>query len=225
MPNGNFELGVHIADVSYYVTEGSALNREAVARGTSVYVTDRVVPMLPERLSNGICSLNPNVDRLTQSAIMEITPKGKVVNHKICQSVINTTFRMTYSDVNEMLAGNPEKIEQFKPIMDSVSAMAELHKILEDMRERRGALNFDTSEARILVNEKGMPVDIVVRERGTAERMIESFMLAANECVAEHFAKAKLPLFTVSTKSQRLRNCNAHGLCLYLWCSNQRNCQ
>ena len=193
LPNGNFELGVHIADVSYYVTEGSALNREAVARGTSVYVTDRVVPMLPERLSNGICSLNPNVDRLTQSAIMEITPKGKVVNHKICQSVINTTFRMTYSDVNEMLAGNPEKIEQFKPIMDSVSAMAELHKILEDMRERRGALNFDTFEARILVNEKGMPVDIVVRERGTAERMIESFMLAANECVAEHFAKAKLP--------------------------------
>lgn len=193
LPNGNFELGVHIADVSYYVTEGSALNREAVARGTSVYVTDRVVPMLPERLSNGICSLNPNVDRLTQSAIMEITPKGKVVNHKICQSVINTTFRMTYSDVNEMLAGNPEKIEQFKPIMDSVSAMAGLHKILEDMRERRGALNFDTSEARILVNEKGMPVDIVVRERGTAERMIESFMLAANECVAEHFAKAKLP--------------------------------
>ncbi|MDN5036564.1 ribonuclease R [Streptococcus sp. SS6] len=193
LPNGNFELGVHIADVSYYVTEGSALNREAVARGTSVYVTDRVVPMLPERLSNGICSLNPNVDRLTQSAIMEITPKGKVVNHKICQSVINTTFRMTYSDVNEMLAGNPDKIEQFKPIMDSVSAMAELHKILEDMRERRGALNFDTSEARILVNEKGMPVDIVVRERGTAERMIESFMLATNECVAEHFAKAKLP--------------------------------
>ena len=193
LPNGNFELGVHIADVSYYVTEGSALNREAVARGTSVYVTDRVVPMLPERLSNGICSLNPNVDRLTQSAIMEIAPKGKVVNHKICQSVINTTFRMTYSDVNDMLAGNPEKIEQFKPIMDSVSAMAELHKILEDMRERRGALNFDTSEARILVNEKGMPVDIVVRERGTAERMIESFMLAANECVAEHFAKAKLP--------------------------------
>ena len=204
------ELGVHIADVSYYVTEGSALNREAVARGTSVYVTDRVVPMLPERLSNGICSLNPNVDRLTQSAIMEITPKGKVVNHKICQSVINTTFRRTYSDVNEMLAGNPEKIEQFKPIMDSVSAMAELHKILEDMRERRGALlNFDTSEARILVNEKGMPVDIVVRERGTAERMIESFMLAANECVAEHFAKASCHLFIESTRNQKLRNCNA----------------
>ena len=209
LPNGNFELGVHIADVSYYVTEGSALNREAVARGTSVYVTDRVVPMLPERLSNGICSLNPNVDRLTQSAIMEITPKGKVVNHKICQSVINTTFRMTYSDVNEMLAGNPEKIEQFKPIMDSVSAMAELHKILEDMRERRGALNFDTSEARILVNEKGMPVDIVVRERGTAERMIESFMLAANECVQSTLLRLSCHLFTVSTKSQRLRNCNA----------------
>ncbi|MGT2907235.1 ribonuclease R [Streptococcus dentiloxodontae] len=193
LPNGNFELGVHIADVSYYVTEGSALNREAVARGTSVYVTDRVVPMLPERLSNGICSLNPNVNRLTQSAIMEINTQGRVVNHQICQSVIKTTFRMTYSDVNEMLAGNSEKIEQFKPIMDSVSAMAELHKILEDMRERRGALDFDTSEARILVNDKGFPTDIVVRERGTAERMIESFMLAANECVAEHFAKAQLP--------------------------------
>ena len=192
-PNGNYVLGVHIADVSYYVKEGSPLDNDAMERGTSVYLVDRVIPMLPHELSNGICSLNPNVDRLTQSAIMEITPKGKVVNHKICQSVINTTFRMTYSDVNEMLAGNPEKIEQFKPIMDSVSAMAELHKILEDMRERRGALNFDTSEARILVNEKGMPVDIVVRERGTAERMIESFMLAANECVAEHFAKAKLP--------------------------------
>ena len=193
LENGNYELDVHIADVSYYVRENSLLDQEALIRGTSIYMLGRVIPMLPRELSNGICSLNPNVDRLTQSAIMEITPKGKVVNHKICQSVINTTFRMTYSDVNEMLAGNPEKIEQFKPIMDSVSAMAELHKILEDMRERRGALNFDTSEARILVNEKGMPVDIVVRERGTAERMIESFMLAANECVAEHFAKAKLP--------------------------------
>lgn len=193
LENGNFELGVHIADVSYYVTEGSALNREAVARGTSVYVTDRVVPMLPERLSNGICSLNPNVDRLTQSAIMEINPQGKVVDYQICQSVINTTYRMTYSDVNEMLAGNQDLLDQYETIKASVQDMAALHKILEDMRTRRGALNFDTSEAKIIVNDKGLPVDIVVRERGIAERMIESFMLAANECVAEHFARKDLP--------------------------------
>lgn len=193
LENGNFELGVHIADVSYYVTEGSALNREAAERGTSVYVTDRVVPMLPERLSNGICSLNPNVDRLTQSAIMEIDMQGKVVDYQICQSVINTTFRMTYSRVNDMIAGDEEALDEFASIVEAVQDMAVLHKILETMRVKRGALNFDTSEARIIVNDKGMPVDIVVRSRGIAERMIESFMLAANECVAEHFSKAKLP--------------------------------
>lgn len=193
LANGNYELGVHIADVSYYVTEGSALDREAVARGTSVYVTDRVVPMLPERLSNGICSLNPNVDRLTHSAIMEIDSNGRVLNHQICQSVIKTTYRMTYSAVNDMIAGNQESLETYAAIAESVEHMVKLHKILEKMRVKRGALNFDTSEARIIVNDKGMPVDIVVRQRGIAERMIESFMLAANECVAEHFAKAKLP--------------------------------
>lgn len=193
LANGNYELGVHIADVSYYVTEGSALDREAVERGTSVYVTDRVVPMLPERLSNGICSLNPNVDRLTQSAIMEIDSNGRVLNHQICQSVIKTTYRMTYSAVNDMIAGDQESLETYAAIAESVEHMVKLHKILEKMRVKRGALNFDTSEARIIVNDKGMPVDIVVRQRGIAERMIESFMLAANECVAEHFAKAKLP--------------------------------
>lgn len=193
LDNGHFELGVHIADVSYYVTEGSALNREAVARGTSVYVTDRVVPMLPERLSNGICSLNPNVDRLTQSCLMEIDRKGRVVNHQICQSVINTTFRMTYSDVNAILAGDDELAEKYHPIVESIHHMADLHAILEKMRVRRGALNFDTNEAKIIINDKGMPVDIVLRQRGVAERMIESFMLAANETVAEHFSKRKLP--------------------------------
>ena len=193
LDNGHFELGVHIADVSYYVTEGSALNREAVARGTSVYVTDRVVPMLPERLSNGICSLNPNVDRLTQSCLMEIDRKGRVVNHQICQSVINTTFRMTYSDVNAILGGVDELAEKYQPIVESIHHMADLHAILEKMRVRRGALNFDTNEAKIIINDKGMPVDIVLRQRGVAERMIESFMLAANETVAEHFSKRKLP--------------------------------
>ncbi|MGT2742121.1 ribonuclease R [Streptococcus plurextorum] len=193
LDNGNFELGVHIADVSYYVTEGSALNREAIARGTSVYVTDRVVPMLPERLSNGICSLNPNVDRLTQSALMEIDTKGRLVDYQICQSVIKTKHRMTYSRVNDILAEDAEALEEYADIVTDVRDMATLHKILEAMRLRRGALNFDTAEAKIIVNDKGMPVDIVMRERGTAERMIESFMLAANECVAEHFAKLKMP--------------------------------
>lgn len=193
LANGNVELGVHIADVSYYVTEGSALDREAAARGTSVYVTDRVVPMLPERLSNGICSLNPKVDRLTQSAIMEIDHQGHVVDYQLCQSVINTTFRMTYSAVNQMIAGDSEALREFDRIADDVSTMVELHQILEAMRVKRGALNFDTQEARIIVNDKGMPVDVVLRQRGVAERMIESFMLAANECVAEHFSRAGLP--------------------------------
>lgn len=193
LANGNVELGVHIADVSYYVTEGSALDREAAARGTSVYVTDRVVPMLPERLSNGICSLNPKVDRLTQSAIMEIDQQGHVVDYQLCQSVINTTFRMTYSAVNQMIAGDKEALREFDRIADDVSTMVELHQILEAMRVKRGALNFDTQEARIIVNDKGMPVDVVLRQRGVAERMIESFMLAANECVAEYFSRAGLP--------------------------------
>ena len=193
LENGHFELGVHIADVSYYVKEGSELDKEALNRATSVYVTDRVIPMLPERLSNGICSLNPNVDRLTQSAIMEIDQKGQVVKHTITQTIIKTTFRMTYSDVNDMIAGDEEKRAAFKAILPSVEAMVELHTILERMRYKRGALNFDTKEAKILVNKTGCPVDIVLRQRGLAERMIESFMLVANETVAEHFATLNLP--------------------------------
>lgn len=193
LDNGHFELGVHIADVSYYVTEGSALNREALSRGTSVYVTDRVVPMLPERLSNGICSLNPTLDRLTQSCIMEIDQNGRVVNHQITQSVINTTYRMTYTAVNDIIAGDEEICSEYESIVSSVQHMVTLHHTLEAMRTRRGALNFDTSEAKIMVNDKGMPVDIVIRNRGIAERMIESFMLAANETVAEHYARLKLP--------------------------------
>ena len=169
------------------------MDKEALNRATSVYVTDRVIPMLPERLSNGICSLNPNVDRLTQSAIMEINQKGQVIKHTIIQTVIKTTFRMTYSDVNDMIAGDEEKQAAFKAILPSVEAMAELHTILETMRFKRGALNFDTKEAKILVNKTGRPVDIILRQRGLAERMIESFMLVANETVAEHFATLNLP--------------------------------
>ncbi|MER0122797.1 ribonuclease R [Streptococcus sp. ZJ93] len=193
LKNGNLELGVHIADVSHYVTEGSALDQEALNRGTSVYVTDRVVPMLPERLSNGICSLNPNVDRLTQSTIMEIDRKGRVVKHWIGQTVIKTTYRMTYADVNRMIAGDKAKLEEFSKIVPSVEKMVLLHETLETMRLKRGALNFDTSEAKIIVNKDGLPVDIQLRQRGIAERMIESFMLVANETVAEHFTRLELP--------------------------------
>ncbi|MBF0818660.1 ribonuclease R [Streptococcus acidominimus] len=193
LKNGNLELGVHIADVSYYVREGSALDQEALTRGTSVYVTDRVVPMLPERLSNGICSLNPNVDRLTQSAIMEIDRKGRVVKYWIGQTVIKTTYRMTYADVNRMIAGDKKKLEEFSTIVPSVEKMVLLHETLETMRLKRGALHFDTHEAKIIVNKTGLPVDIQLRQRGIAERMIESFMLVANETVAEHFSKLDLP--------------------------------
>ena len=193
LKNGNFELGVHIADVSYYVKEGTSLDKEALNRATSVYVTDRVVPMLPERLSNGICSLNPNVDRLTQSAIMVIDKRGKVVDYTITQTVIKTTFRMTYSDVNDIINGDEEKSKQYHRIVDSIHTMVDLHTILETMRLKRGALNFDTSEAKILVNKEGRPTDIVLRQRGIAERLIESFMLVANETVAEHFSTLNLP--------------------------------
>ena len=193
LDNGNIELGVHIADVSYYVTEGSALDREALNRGTSTYVTDRVVPMLPERLSNGICSLNPRVNRFTQSCVMEINPDGHVVNYKISQSVIKTTERMTYSDVNEMLAGNQEFLEKFAVIAESVEQMAKLHAILLGMRARRGSINFETQEAKIIVDKLGKPIEIQVRKRGTAEMMIESFMLIANETVARSFATRELP--------------------------------
>ncbi len=193
LDNGNIELGVHIADVSYYVTEGSALDREALNRGTSTYVTDRVVPMLPERLSNGICSLNPRVNRFTQSCVMEINPDGHVVNYKISQSVIKTTERMTYSDVNEMLAGNQAFLEKFAVIAESVEQMAKLHAILLGMRARRGSIDFETQEAKIIVDKLGKPIEIQVRKRGTAEMMIESFMLIANETVARSFATRELP--------------------------------
>lgn len=191
--NGNFELGVHIADVSHYVTENSPLDREAFERGTSVYVADRVVPMLPERLSNGICSLNPRVNRLTQSCVMEINTEGKVLNSQIGPSIIKTTERMTYDDVNLMLAGDQAALENYATIKDSVEVMGELHEILTAMRRHRGAIDFETVEARIIVDENGLPIEIRQRSRGTAERMIESFMLIANETVATSFEDRHLP--------------------------------
>ncbi|KAF1295743.1 ribonuclease R [Enterococcus sp. JM4C] len=194
LDNGNYFLGVHIADVSYYVTEESQLNREAFDRGTSVYLTDRVIPMIPQRLSNGICSLNPKVPRLTMSCEMEIDVSGNVVHHEVFQSVIQTTERMTYTAVNEILEEQkPETLERYEALVPMFREMGQLHQILEAMRIRRGAVSFEDREAKILVDPEGHPVDILLRSRGIGERLIESFMLAANETVAEHFTRLKLP--------------------------------
>ncbi len=195
MDNGNYYLGVHIADVSTYVTEDSQMDQEAYERGTSVYLTDRVIPMLPQRLSNGICSLHPNVDRLTLSCEMEFDAQGQVVNYSIGPSVIKSKYRMTYVDVNAILEEDDEELkEKYAEIVGMLKQMEELHNLLEVKRQGRGSIDFDTREAKIEVDPQGMPVDILVRERGVGERLIESFMLAANETVSEHYTKQHLPI-------------------------------
>ena len=193
LKNGNYYLGVHIADVSYYVQEGTELDKEALARGTSIYLVDRVIPMLPHKLSNGICSLNPHVDRLAISCFMEITPQGEVVDHDIVESVINSTERMTYNNVNKILAGDEKLQEEYNHVCDLFFLMKELAQILQKTREDRGAIDFDTNEAKVLVDEKGKPTDVVLRQRGESDRIIESFMLVANETVAKHFKWLDLP--------------------------------
>lgn len=189
LENGNYLLGVHIADVSYYVKEGSFLDDEAFRRGTSVYLVDRVIPMIPHRLSNGICSLNPQVDRLTLTCDMEINLEDmSLARHDIYASVIKTDERMTYSDVYKIVEENDEElIARYQPLVPMFLQMKELAMKLRQKRMDRGAIDFDFQEAKILVNDEGKPVDVVVRERTIAEKMIEEFMLAANETVAEHF--------------------------------------
>ncbi|MCM3786412.1 ribonuclease R [Neobacillus mesonae] len=194
LPNGNYRLGVHIADVGYYVRENSKLDQEAYNRGCSVYLVDRVIPMLPHRLSNGICSLNPQVDRLTMSCVMEFNEQMKVVNHEVFTSVIKTKERMTYKNVYKILEEeDPELIERYSDLVDDFKLMKELAMKLRNMRMRRGAVDFDFEESKIIVDEEGKPVDIVKRERTVAEQIIEEFMLAANETVAEHFHWLKVP--------------------------------
>ena len=188
----NYILGVHIADVSYYVKEGTALYKEAYSRGTSVYLVDRVVPMLPHKLSNGICSLNPNVDRLAISCIMEITPNGKIVSHDIFESIIRSRIQMTYKKVNKIL-NDEETPEGYEPFKDDLKLMWELAKILRKEKLARGYLDFDVDEPKILVDENCKPYDVVLRERGKGENMIEDFMIAANETVAEHVFYMGLP--------------------------------
>lgn len=192
LDNGNYELGVHIADVSYYVKPGTKLYEEAYARGTSVYLVDMVIPMLPHKLSNGICSLNPGVDRLTQSCIMEIDKKGNVVSHEIFESVIKSRIQMTYEKVNKWL---DDKIveEGYEPFTEKLTLMKELADILRHNREVRGAIDFDSDEAKIIADETGKPIDVVLRERASGEKMIEDFMIAANETVASHIFYMELP--------------------------------
>ncbi|MCG1026909.1 ribonuclease R [Virgibacillus halodenitrificans] len=194
LDNGNYKLGVYIADVTYYVGEDSPIDKEAFERGTSVYLVDRVIPMIPHRLSNGICSLNPQVDRLTLGCEMEITSSGEVVNHEIFQSVIKTNARMTYKDVNKILVDKDEETrKKYKDLVPFFELMEELATILNNKRMGRGAIDFDFKEAKVLVDEQGKPEDVVLRERSVGERLIEEFMLAANETVAEHFHWMDVP--------------------------------
>ncbi|MGM1022529.1 MAG: ribonuclease R [Bacillota bacterium] len=194
LPNGNYRLGVHIADVGYYVRESSKLDQEAYNRGCSVYLVDRVIPMLPHRLSNGICSLNPQVDRLTLSCEMEFNEHMKVVKHDVFTSVIKTKERMTYTNVRKILEEeDAELMERYKDLVEDFRTMKELALKLRANRMRRGAVDFDFDEAKVIVNDEGKAVDIVKRERTIAEQIIEEFMLAANETVAEHFHWLKVP--------------------------------
>ena len=193
LDNGHYQLGVHIADVSYYVTEGSPLDKEAVKRGTSIYLVDRVIPMLPHKLSNGICSLNPNTDRYTISCIMEIDKNGEVVNHEIIPSVIHSSYRMTYNNVNAILDGDFPLQQKYEKVVPLFFLMQELATLLRSKRDERGAIDFDVNEAKVLVDEKGHPTDVVLRTRGASDKIIEEFMLKANETVAQHFKWMDLP--------------------------------
>ncbi|WP_406547921.1 ribonuclease R [Clostridium ljungdahlii] len=194
LPNGNYSLGVHIADVSNYVREKNPLDKEALKRGTSVYLIDRVIPMLPKKLSNGICSLNPNTDRLALSCLMEIDKTGKVVQHKVVESVIKSNERMTYTDVTKILRDkDAETMEKYSYLVDTFNLMEELCKILNKRRMTRGAIDFDFQECKIILDDLGVPVKIEPYERGISNRIIEEFMLVCNETIAEHMFWTNLP--------------------------------
>ena len=194
LDNGNYQLGVHIADVSYYVKEGSALDEQALLRGNSTYLVDRVIPMLPERLSNGICSLNPRVDRLTMSCEMEINEDAKVVSYEIFPSVIRTVERTTYTNVRKIVEDQASEImERYNHIVDELMLLRDLAAMLRRRRMERGAIDFDFDETKIVVDLKGKPIDLVKRDRSTAEKIIEECMLVANETVAEHFHWLNMP--------------------------------
>ena len=192
--NGIFTLGVHIADVTNYVREKSPLDKEALKRGTSVYLVDRVIPMLPHKLSNGICSLNQQVDRLALSCIMDVDAKGNVIGHTIEETVINVDRRMTYTAVKEILAEEKQDtIEQYKELVPMFKLMEELAMTLRERRKKRGSIDFDFPESKIKLNQKGEPIDIKPYDRNVATKIIEEFMLLANETVAEDYFWQDIP--------------------------------
>jgi len=194
MDNGHFHLSVHIADVSYYVREGSALDGEARLRGTSVYFPERAIPMLPEKLSNGICSLNPKVDRLAMSALMEVDRQGRVVAYQLRETVIRSNERMSYTDVNKLLAhADPQLAMRYADLIELFKTMEELAHILIKMRERRGAIDFNLPESIFEFDDEGRIAGVLKADRNIAHRIIEEFMLLANETVAGHHERLDVP--------------------------------
>jgi ribonuclease R len=190
----NYILGVHIADVSNYVQASSALDKEALKRGTSVYLPDRVIPMLPRKLSNGVCSLNEGKDRLTLSCIMKIDAKGQTIESKIVESVICSSHRMTYTEVEKIIVDkDAELMSQYADVVPMLFDMKKLAEILRDMRKKRGMIDFDFPETKMELDEEGHPVKIYARSANTATRLIEQFMLSANETVAKRYADLQLP--------------------------------
>lgn len=193
LKNGNFKLYVSIADVSYYVKEGSALDKEASKRGNSVYLVDRVLPMFPKELSNGICSLNPNEDKLTFTCEMEINASGKVVDFSTYKSVIKTKYRMTYDEVNEIIEKNENTMEKYADIVPMIDEMLGLSKILREIKYKRGSIDFDLPELKIVLDDDEKVAEVKLRERKEAERIIEDFMIIANEVVAEKLFWLEIP--------------------------------
>ncbi len=211
LPDGGSLLGVHIADVSHYIAEGSPLDEEAYTRGTSVYFPDRVLPMFPKEISNGICSLNPNTDKLTLSCVMELDAAGKVVDHRIAETVIRTRHRMTYEDVNAMFAGDEVLRGKYADIWPMLQSMQALMEKLKARRFKRGSIDFDLDEAKLVLDAKGHTTDVQLYERGVSNRMIEEFMLLANETVAQHARTMGLPfMYRVheTPDKEKLQNLN-----------------
>lgn len=188
-----YHLGVHIADVTNYVQENSALDREALKRGTSVYLVDRVIPMLPHRLSNGICSLNQGADRLALSCLMDVDEKGNVIGHQIAETVIRVDRRMTYTSVKKILSGDETEVEEYRELVPMFRRMEELSVLLRARRKKRGSIDFDFPESKILLDKQGRPTEIKPYDRNVATKIIEDFMLLANETVAQDFYWQELP--------------------------------